>query len=195
MRVVVQALVLSVISSIAFAGGYPYAPAGLNDVKVTGGFWLARIETNRLVTVKTDFRKCEETGRIANFERAARREKGGFKGVPWDDSDVFKVIEGAAYTLAQHPDPELDRYLDNLIAQIAGAQEPDGYLYTARTLVKAYAVEAFDGKEWITLATETRNTVRHRIHKFQPRTVTAVRIRIDETWGDPSARVFEVRVY
>ena len=134
MRVVVQALVFSVISSIAFAGGYPYAPAGLNDVKVTGGFWLARIETNRLVTVKTDFRKCEETGRIANFERAARREKGGFKGVPWDDSDVFKVIEGAAYTLAQHPDPELDRYLDNLIAQIAGAQEQDGYLYTARTL-------------------------------------------------------------
>ena len=54
--------------------------------------------------------------------------------MPWDDSDVFKVIEDAAYTLAQHPDAELDRYLDNLIAQIAGAQEPDGYLYTARTL-------------------------------------------------------------
>ena len=63
------------------------------------------------------------------------------------------------------------------------------------TLVKAYAVEAFDGREWITLAAETGNTVRHRIHKFQSRTVTAVRIRIDETWGDPSARVFEVRVY
>ena len=111
---------------MAFAGGYPYAPAALNDVKVTGGFWLARIETNRLVTVKTDFRKCEETGRIANFEKAARREKGGFKGVPWDDSDVYKVIEGAAYTLAQHPDAELDRYLDNLIAQIAGAKQQHG---------------------------------------------------------------------
>ena len=122
------------VRGAAFAGGYPYSPAALNDVKVTGGFWLSRVETNRLVTVKTDFRKCEETGRIANFEKAARREKGGFKGVPWDDSDVFKVIEGAAYTLAQHPDAELDRYLDNLIAQIAGAQEPDGYLYTARTL-------------------------------------------------------------
>ena len=119
---------------VTLAGGYPYAPAALNDVKVTGGFWLPRFETNRLVTVKTDFRKCEETGRIANFEKAARREKGGFKGVPWDDSDVYKVIEGAVYTLAQHPDAELDRYLDNLIAQIAGAQEPDGYLYTARTL-------------------------------------------------------------
>ncbi len=53
----------------------------------------------------------------------------------------------------------------------------------------------FDGSEWITLATETGNTVRHRVHKFQSRTVTAVRIRIDATWGDPSARVFEVRVY
>ena len=130
----IQILFLSVISGAAFAGGYPHSPAALNDVKVTGGFWLPRIETNRLVTVKTDFRKCEETGRIANFEKAARREKGGFKGVPWDDSDVYKVIEGAVYTLAQHPDAELDRYLDNLIAQIAGAQEPDGYLYTARTL-------------------------------------------------------------
>ena len=122
------------ISGTVLAGGYPYSPAALNDVKVTGGFWLPRVETNRLVTVKTDFRKCEETGRIANFEKAARREKGGFKGVPWDDSDVYKVIEGAAYTLAQHPDAELDRYLDKLIAKIAGAQEPDGYLYTARTL-------------------------------------------------------------
>ena len=116
------------------AGKYPYAPVALNDVKVTGGFWLPRIETNRLVTVRTDFAKCEETGRIANFEKAGKREKGGFKGVPWDDSDVYKVIEGAAYTLAQHPDAELDRYLDGLIAKIASAQESDGYLYTARTL-------------------------------------------------------------
>ena len=79
----IQILFLSVISGAAFAGGYPHSPAALNDVKVTGGFWLPRIETNRLVTVKTDFRKCEETGRIANFEKAARREKGGFKGVPY----------------------------------------------------------------------------------------------------------------
>ena len=126
--------VANAMQGAALAGGYPYSPAALNDVKVTGGFWLERIETNRLVTLKTDFAKCEETGRIANFEKAGRREKGGFKGVPWDDSDVYKVIEGAAYTLAQHPDPELDRYLDGLIAKIASAQEPDGYLYTARTL-------------------------------------------------------------
>ena len=122
------------IQGAVLAGAYPYSPAALNDVRVAGGFWLPRFETNRIVTVKTDFLKCEETGRIANFEKAARREKGGFKGVPWDDSDVFKVIEGASYTLAQHPDAELDAYLDKLIAQIAGAQEADGYLYTARTI-------------------------------------------------------------
>jgi DUF1680 family protein len=131
-------LILSAVSVLAavtaIAGAYPHKPAMLNDVKVTGGFWLPRFETNRIVTVKTDFQKCEETGRIANFEKAARREKRGFKGVPWDDSDVYKVIEGAAYTLAQHPDLELERYLDNLITKIAGAQESDGYLYTARTL-------------------------------------------------------------
>ena len=127
-------IVTVAVQGVALAGDYPFSPAALNDVKVTGGFWLPRIETNRLVTMKTDFAKCEETGRIANFEKAGRREKGGFKGVPWDDSDVYKVIEGAAYTLAQHPDPELDRYLDGLIAKIASAQESDGYLYTARTL-------------------------------------------------------------
>ncbi len=118
----------------ALAGDYPYRAAALTEVKVTGGFWLPRLETNRLVTVRTDIRKCEETGRIANFEKAGRREKGGFKGILFDDSDVYKVIEGVAYTLAQHPDPELDRFLDGLIATIAKAQEPDGYLYTARTL-------------------------------------------------------------
>ena len=106
----------------------------MTNVTITAGFWLPRFETNRVVTVKADFDKSEETGRLANFREAAKRAKGTFKGCPFDDSDVFKIIEGAAYTLATHPDPELEKYLDKLIADIAGAQEPDGYLYTARTL-------------------------------------------------------------
>ena len=106
----------------------------MTNVVIREGFWLGRFETNRLVTVKVDFAKCEETGRNDNFRKAARREQGTFRGCPFDDSDVFKVIEGAAYTLATHPDAELEAYLDRLIADIAGAQEPDGYLYTARTL-------------------------------------------------------------
>ena len=104
------------------------------DVRIGDGFWLPRLETNRTVTVRYDFQKCEETGRISNFARAGGLEAGKFEGIPFNDSDVVKVVEGASYTLAMHPDPELDKYLDGLIAKIAAAQEDDGYLYTARTL-------------------------------------------------------------
>ena len=62
--------------------------------------------------------------------------QGDHEGIFYNDSDVFKIVEGAAYSLNLHPDPELDRYLDDLIAQFAGAQEPDGYLYTVRTIAE-----------------------------------------------------------
>ena len=113
---------------------YPVRPVPFTAVKVGDGFWRSRLETNRTVTVWYAFKKCEETGRIDNFAKAARLMPGGFRGTPFDDSDVYKVIEGAAYCLATQPDPSLDAYLDALIAKIAAAQEPDGYLYTARTI-------------------------------------------------------------
>ena len=97
-------------------------------------FWLPRLTTNREVTIPYDFRKCEETGRIDNFAKAAGLMAGPHEGIFFNDSDVFKVVEGAAYSLSLHPDSELDAYLDDLIAKIAGAQEDDGYLYTARTI-------------------------------------------------------------
>jgi DUF1680 family protein len=121
---------------------YPFHAVEMTNVAVRSGFWLPRIETNRLVTIRSDFKRSEETGRIHNFEAAGRREGKGFKGIPYDDSDVYKIIEGASYTLATHPDPKLDRYLDNLISKIAKAQEPDGYLYTARTLGYKYGTNA-----------------------------------------------------
>ena len=130
-------------SSCAFAGtDYPFRAAEMTDVAVRSGFWLPRIETNRMVTVRYDFKRSEETGRIHNFEAAGQRKGNGFKGIPYDDSDVYKIIEGASYTLATHPDPKLDRYLDELISKIAKAQEPDGYLYTARTLGFNYGTNA-----------------------------------------------------
>jgi DUF1680 family protein len=113
---------------------YPIQPVPFTNVEVGDGFWLARMATNREVTVWYDFRKCEETGRIANFARAGGLEQGGFQGIYFNDSDVMKVIEGAAYCLALEPDHTLDRYLDDLIVKIAAAQEEDGYLYTARTI-------------------------------------------------------------
>ncbi len=125
---------------------YPYVPVPLRDVRVAGGFWGPRFETNRRTTVWYDFGKCEETGRIDNFAKAGKLMPGPFRGIPFDDSDVFKVIEGASYSLAIQPDAKLDRYLDELIAKISAAQEPDGYLYTARTIdPKAHA--GFHGPE------------------------------------------------
>jgi uncharacterized protein len=120
--------------AVAEIKDYPFTPVPLTDVRIGDGFWLPRLETNRTVTVRYDFQKCEETGRISNFARAGGLEEGKFEGIPFNDSDVVKVVEGASYTLAMHPDPELEKYLDDLIAKIAAAQEDDGYLYTARTL-------------------------------------------------------------
>jgi DUF1680 family protein len=116
------------------ADDYPYTPVPFTDVRIDDAFWSPRLETNRTVTIPYDFRKCEETGRIDNFAKAGDLMEGEFRGNRYDDSDVFKVIEGAAYSLALHPDPDLDRYLDGLIAKIAAAQEEDGYLYTTRTI-------------------------------------------------------------
>ncbi len=112
----------------------PLKPVPFTDVKFRDDFWAPRLETNRTVTIPHDFAMCEKTGRLANFARAAGREKGDFQGIFYDDSDVYKVIEGAAYSLATHPDPKLDKYLDDLIDTIAAAQQPDGYLYTFYTL-------------------------------------------------------------
>ena len=106
----------------------------ITDVKVTGGFWLSRIETNRLSTLKADFAKCNETPRINNFKNAAARKWGTFGGIFFDDSDVYKVMEGAAYIYAETRDEELKKQMTELIATMAKAQEPDGYLYTARLL-------------------------------------------------------------
>jgi hypothetical protein len=125
---------------------YPFAPVPLTAVKVNDSFWSPRFETNRARTVWYDFEKCEETGRIDNFAKAGGLMTGEFRGIPFDDSDVYKVIEGAAYILAMQPDPRLDRYLDDLIAKIAAAQEPDGYLYTARRLFPPEKMPGMSGQ-------------------------------------------------
>ena len=119
----------------ATAAEYPRKPAEMTAVKVTSGFWFDRLETNRTATLKSNWDKCFETPRIANFTNAARRTCGTFKGIPFDDSDVYKMMEGTAYILATHPDKELEERMTWLIGEIAKAQEPDGYLYTARTLL------------------------------------------------------------
>jgi DUF1680 family protein len=106
------------------------------EVTVADEFWAPRMETNRKVTVPYDFQKCEQTGRIDNFAKAGGLMKGQFEGIYFNDSDLYKVIEGAAYSLKIHPDPELEKYVDGVIDKIAAAQWDDGYLYTFYSLPK-----------------------------------------------------------
>jgi uncharacterized protein len=131
------ALLLSLISvptAMEEPGDYPIAPVPFTDVKVRDTFWAPRLAISLKETIPHCFEQCEKTGRLANFARAGGLEEGGFQGIYFNDSDVYKIIEGASYALQIAPDPELDAYLDELIAKIAAAQEDDGYLYCARTL-------------------------------------------------------------
>ena len=113
---------------------YNISPVPFTQVEVPDGFWRPRLDAVRQETIPFSFQKCEETGRISNFAKAGGLMEGKFQGIYFDDSDLYKVIEGAAYVLALQKDEKLDAYLDEIIAKIAAAQEPDGYLYTSRTI-------------------------------------------------------------
>jgi len=115
------------------APDYPIRPVPFTEVEIDDSFWSPRLVTNREVTIPYALQMCEETGRIDNFAIAGGLKEGTHEGYIFNDSDVAKVIEGAAYSLALHPDPELEAYVDGVIGKIAAAQEEDGYLYTART--------------------------------------------------------------
>jgi len=112
---------------------YPIKAVPFTDVSLTGSFWRPRLEITRTVTVPHILRQNEVSGRVDNFLKAARQMEGAYKGQRYNDTDVYKAVEAASYVLAASPDAALDKKLDDLIAIIAAAQEPDGYLYTARS--------------------------------------------------------------
>lgn len=118
---------------------YPIHPLPLTASRVHDSFWKPRLEINRTVSIPHNFEQCKRTGRIDAFIRAAQGKESEQKGPSWWDSDVYKVIEGASYCLADHPDSDLANYLDLLISVIATAQEADGYLHTFRTINPQHA--------------------------------------------------------
>ncbi len=121
--------------------GYPITQVPFTSVKVQPEtFWGQRLKASREVTIPLAFSKCEETGRYTNFSNAAEHMKDPSKvfkvngvGYSFDDTDPYKTIEGASYLLQTYPDKKLEAYVDSVIAVIKSGQEPDGYLYTART--------------------------------------------------------------
>ena len=120
-----------------------------NEVKISDQFWSPKIETTRTVTIPASFAKCEETGRVANFEKAAKKEGKFGTEFPFDDTDIYKIIEGASYSMSVHPNPKLDRYVDSLINIIGKAQEADGYLYTARTIDPKHPHPWSGNERWV----------------------------------------------
>jgi DUF1680 family protein len=123
----------------------------LSSVTLLDGFWQARLATNRDVTIPHIFKQNEATGRVANFAKAARRAAGSYEGRRFNDTDVYKAIEAASYTLVASANPALDRQLDRLIALIAAAQEPDGYLYPARTIDPEHPAPGAGPQRWVHL--------------------------------------------
>jgi DUF1680 family protein len=130
---------------------YPIRPVPFTDVRIMDAFWASRLETNRTVSVPYALRMNEETGRVDNFRKAAHLTAGPYKGKRYNDSDVYKAMEGAAYTLMLRPDPALKKQLDDLVAVIAKAQEPDGYLYTTRTVDPANPAPGAGKERWSNL--------------------------------------------
>lgn len=132
---------------------YPIQPVPFTEVALNDEFWLQRILTNTHVTVPIALEQSRETGRIKNFEVAAGLKEGTFNTrYAFDDSDVFKIIEGASYSLLIFPDPTLENYLDSLIRIIALAQEEDGYLYTNRTILGDSAHSMAGPERWINVS-------------------------------------------
>ncbi len=127
-------LLLLPLVSLAQKADYPIQEVPFTKVKLNDNFWLPRIKTNHTVTIPTSFQRCEETGRVKNFEMAAAKSGKFCTIYPFDDTDIYKTIEGASFSISLFPDKELEAYIDSLIIKIKNAQEPDGYLYTARTI-------------------------------------------------------------
>jgi len=147
-------LLISAAQAQQPARDYPVKPVPFTSVHFNDVFWAPRIEINRATTIPFAFGKNEETGRVDNFVRAAAALRGESltnkkaPGYPFDDTDLYKVIEGASYALSVQPDPKLDAYVDSMIAKIAAAQESDGYLYTTRAIDPAHPHPWAGTKRW-----------------------------------------------
>ncbi len=156
----VAALVLAAAGRL-IAADYPIQPVPFTAVRLTGGFWEEHQAVNRTVTVPFAMKQCEDSGRLGNFDDAAdtmRQRRNGHPTFqhtprtqyPFDDTDAYKAIEGASYVLSLSPDPALEAKLDTWIARIAAAQEPDGYLYTFRTMhPDSPAHKWIDQERWV----------------------------------------------
>ncbi len=158
------------------SNGYPITQVPFTAVKVTPNtFWGERIKAAREVTIPLAFSKCETTHRYENFKMAAytlqhpgheglktpKWDVSKFMGFSFDDTDVYKTIEGASYVLQTYPDAKLQAYIDSVLDIVAAAQEPDGYLYTARTINPQHPHHWAGKKRW-----EVEEVLSHELYNL-----------------------------
>ncbi len=142
-------LVVCGIQAQELRHGYPFNPVPFTSVKVTDTFWGQRLEASREVTIPLAFSKCEEAGRYENFVKATRpSDSYKVEGFSFDDTDVYKTIEGASFLLQTYPDKKLENYIDSVLEVVAAAQEPDGYLNTSRTMNPKHPHKWMGSKRW-----------------------------------------------
>ena len=120
-----------------------FVPVSFSNVAISGAFWAPRVQTNRDSAIPHEYEQCKRTGAIDNFRPDWKPGEGQTRHIFYD-SDVAKWVEAASYSLATHPDPKLDKRLDEVIANIASCQQPDGYLNT-------YFVYVEPAKRWSNL--------------------------------------------
>ena len=142
-------LILTCWGSFAQNGDYPIQPVAFTQVHFKDNFWLPKMQVNANVTIPYTLNQCKITGRIDNFRKAAKQIPADKStSFTFDDTDLYKVIEGASYSLQTQKNPQLELYLDSLITIIGAAQEPDGYLYTFRTMPIQTPHEWMGSKRW-----------------------------------------------
>lgn len=142
--------------SVSLSDGYYIEPVNIQHVKLTDDFWLPVIKRVQEKTIGYALEKCTQEGRFDNFLIAGGKMEGSVKGqMPFDDTDPYKIIEGASNSLISAPNETLEKLLDSLIAIIQIGQETDGYLTTWRTINPAHPpapwVKVDEGKRWESL--------------------------------------------
>lgn len=130
---------------------YPVHAVPHGEVELTDGFWRARLEVNRTSSIPHIHQQNEETGRVVNFERAAGLASGPYEGRRFNDTDIYKWIEAASYSLTRTPDPALSAQVDRLIDLIVKSQEPDGYLMPARSIDPEHPAPGMGRERWMFL--------------------------------------------
>lgn len=143
MKKIILQLVVILYIQIGFSqsleiANYPIQKVDMRNVRLTDNFWLPKIRQIQQVTIPVAFENCEKNGIFENFLTAEKVMQGGSGKVrgamPFDDTDPYKIIEGASLTLVSSPNAALDAQLDKYISIIGRGQEPDGYLTTWRTI-------------------------------------------------------------